>query len=157
MTKPTHVEMINGSRRGVLLERDGSYQEQLRFRLNQMNGASHWAYCVWYVTGELDPLNPKTWDEGQDEYIQCAGSAEAMTVEIRIIDEDGAVRHYVIGKAVKELTGQPTEVITWDNGRFSTKVFPHEVLTVDEATAIFYQCAFENGITGPYVAREIKV
>lgn len=47
--------------------------------------------------------------------MQCAGSAEALTIEVRTLDADGTPHQYTVGKP-GEQTGDPTEVIRWDDG-----------------------------------------
>lgn len=158
MTEPTHVGMLNGSGRGLILEGKLSIAEQFHHILNIMDGTNRWAFAIWKVIGKLDQLNPRTWDAGQDEYIQCAGVADALMVELRVLDEHANPRQIALGKPTSDKYELPSEVISWDNNRYSAKVYPNEVFTANEAADIFY----EYYLNGPdaltaYTVREITL
>lgn len=130
----SHIVQSNGYSRGPLLDIFRPHAEQLRFSLNRMNGSSFWAYGLWRAPEGADLLKDIPLS---DEYLQSAGSAEAMTVEIRVRDEGGVARQYTVGRPGEQPAGAPTEVIHWDDGRHSTTVYPHEVFTADEAADVF--------------------
>lgn len=158
MTRRTHIEQMNGSSRGPLVDSIRPYPDQLRFSLNRMNGSSFWAYSLWRAPADADLLDDIPLSE---KYIQCAGSAEALTIEVRVVDEDGVARQYTVGKPVDEPTeaptGPPTEVIRWDEGRYSTKVHPNEVFTADEAAEVFYGYFLKDSVPETYSLRELDL
>lgn len=158
MTEPTHIQMTNGGSTSVLLDSIRPYEEQIRFVIKRMDGMKLWAYCIWRVPEGLETLNPKTWDNGQEEYLQCAGSADALTIELRVLDGDGAAHQFVLGKEAATPTGEPTEEISWSNGEYKVKVYPHEVFSAEEAGDAFCDY-YKNGMemAGPYVVREITL
>lgn len=74
------------------------------------------------------------------EYLQCAGSAEAMTLEHRSTVH-GVARHVVVGTPERSTTGELVEVC-WQ--RRSVLVQPHEVFDSVSAAAVF-EFYFKNG------------
>ena len=153
MTRRTQVVESNGVSRGPLIDTMRPYPEAIRFSLNRMNGSSFWAYSLWRAPEGADLLDDIPLS---DEYMQCAGSAEALTIEVRTLDADGTPHQYTVGKP-GEQTGDPTEVIRWDDGRHSTKVFPNEVFTADEAAEVFYAYFLTDTVSAPYVLRELDL
>lgn len=154
MTRPTHISQMNGSSRGALIDDFRPYPEQIRYAVNQMDGSSFWAWSLWRAPEGADLLESIPFN---DEYMQCAGTAEALTIEIRRLDPDGTAHQYTIGKPGGERVGEPTEVIHWDEGRHSTTVFPHEVFTADEAAVIFYTYFLTDAVSQPYELRELDL
>lgn len=153
-TRPTHVVQTNGSGRGPLIDTIRPYPEAIRFSLNRMNGTSSWAYGLWRAPAGTDLLEELPFTE---EYLQCAGSAEALTIEVRILDPDGTAHQYTVGKPDGDSTAEPKEVIRWDSDRSGTTVHPHEVFTADEAADIFYAYFLTDRVAPPYVLRELDL
>lgn len=89
--------------------------------------------------------------------MQCAGTAHALALEVRRIEADGTPRQYAIGKPGGDRTGEPTEVIHYDDGRHSTTVYPHEVFTADEAAVIFYTYFLTDDVSQPYELRDLHL
>lgn len=156
MTKPTHIRQLNGFTRGPLVDSVRPYPEQIAFSLNQLDGVKSWAYSLWRAPEGADLLEEIPFSE---EYMQAAGTSEAMTVEVRLLDAGGVARQYTLGKQSEgELSaGQPTETISWDDGRRSTKVYPHEVFTADEAAEIFYAFFLTDKVADGYLLRELNI
>lgn len=154
VTRRTHIEQMNGSSRGPLVDSIRPYPDQIRFSLNRMNGSSFWAYSLWRAPEDANLLADIPLS---DEYIQCAGSAEALTIEVRVIDAEGTGHQYVVGEPGGEASGAPTEVIRWGDGRYSTKVHPHEVFTADEAAEVFSAYFLTDKVSEPYALREIDL
>ncbi|MFT3798346.1 hypothetical protein [Microbacterium sp.] len=154
MTPITHLREVNGFSRGPLLDSFEPYPDQIRYSLNQMDGTSFWAYSLWRAPEGADLLEDIPFSE---DYIQCAGSASALTVELRVVDADGVAHQYVIGTPGTTPTGEPSETIPWDDGRRSTRVYPNEVFTADEAADIFYAYFLTNTIPDTYQRRELHL
>ncbi|MEV7611025.1 hypothetical protein AB0N61_16175 [Microbacterium sp. NPDC089320] len=154
MNQPTHIRQINGSVRGALVDYVRPYPDQIRFSLNQMNGSSTWAWSLWRAPEGADLLDSIPFS---DEYMQCAGTADALALEVRRLDPDGTAHQYAIGKPGGETTGEPTEVILFDEGRHSTTVYPHEVFTADEAAVVFYTYFLTDQVSQPYQLRELDL
>ena len=154
MTKLTHISQMNDSSRGALVDYFRSYPEQIRFSLNRLNGSSFWAWSLWRAPEGADLLESIPFS---DEYMQCAGTAEALTIEVRYLEPDGTPHQYTIGRPDGDPSGEPTEVIHWDDGRYSTTVYPNEVFTADEAAVIFYTYFLTDKVAQPYTLREIDM
>ncbi len=145
---------MNGSSRGALIDYVRPYPDQIRFSLNRMNGSSFWAWSLWRAPEGADLLDSIPLSE---EYMQCAGTAEALALEVRRLDPDGNAHQYAIGKPGGDLAGEPTEVIHFDNGRYFTTVYPHEVFTADEAAVVFYTYFLTDEVSQPYELRELDL
>lgn len=154
MSRDTHVVESNGFSRGPLVDIIRPYPDQLRFTLNRMNGRSLWAYSLWRAPEGSDLLDDIPLS---DEYVQCAGTAEALTIEVRVVDDDGVAHQYTVGKPGATPAGAPTEVIQWDEGRHSTKVHPHEVFTADEAAEVFIAYFLTDKVPDEYTLRELDL
>ena len=154
MNTPTHINEINGESRGPFVDYIRPYPEQLRASLNGMNASSFWAYSLWRAPEGADLLESIPFSE---EYIQCAGTAEALTIEVRFLDPDGTPHQYTVGRPGGDYEEEPTEVIHWDEGRYSTTVYPNEVFIADEAAVVFYTYFLTDKVAQPYVLRELDM
>ena len=154
MTKPTHIRQVDGVSRGPLIDSIRPYPDQIRYSLTRMNGTSKWAYSLWRVPEGADLLEDIPFS---DEYLQCAGSAEAMTIEVRIVNDGGTGHQYVVGRPAESVLGAPTVVIPRDNGKHSDTVYPHEVFTADEAADIFYAYFLTDQVPEQYQLRELDL
>ncbi|MFI5427519.1 DUF6357 family protein [Aeromicrobium sp. UC242_57] len=154
MTSSTHIVQSNGMSRGPLIDSIRPYPEAIRFSLNRMNGTSFWAYSLWRAPDDADLLADIPLS---DEYVQCAGTAAAMTVEVRTVDPDGTAHQFTVGKPGADHAAGRTEMIRWDGDRSSTTVHLHEVFTADEAADVFYSYFLTNEVSAPYVLRELDL
>lgn len=154
MTRRTHVVESNGYSRGPLNDSVRPYPDAIRFALNRLNGMSSWGYSLWRAPEGADLLDDIPLS---DAYLQSAGSAEALTIEVRVIDAEGVAHQYTLGKPGAEQTGEPTEEIRWDEGRHSTAVYPNEVFTADEAADIFYAYFLTDEVPESVVLRELDL
>lgn len=152
MTTPTHIVQLNGFARSPLVDVARPYEDQIRFSVRRMDGAKLWAYSLWRAPDGADLLAEIPFSE---EYIQCAGDAEGVTVEVRVVDEAGTAHQYTVGKPTGGGESEPTETIRWDEGRHSTKVHPHEVFTLDEAADLFVAYYRDNHVPADHTLREI--
>ena len=153
MTKPTHITSHNNYVSGALIDYVRPYPDQIRFSLNLLDGASSWSYTLWRAPEGADLLDslPTT-----GEYMQCGGTADACAIEVRYLDPDGTAHQYAVGKPGDQ-SGEPTEVIYYDDGRHSVTVYPHEVFTADEAAVVFYAYFLTDQVPQPYQLRELDL
>ena len=100
--------------------------------LGRMDGVKTFAYNLWHYPDGLDYEDVDREAESE-EYLQCAGSAAALTVELRERSGDG-YDHWVLATA--PVTGERDHTITWDED-FSTQVHAEEVFTSSEAAPLF--------------------
>lgn len=154
MSRHTHVVESNGYSRGPLIDSVRPYPDAIRFALNRLNGTSFWAYSLWRAPAGTDFLKDIPLS---DEYVQSAGTAQVMTVEVRVLDANGAAHQYVIGKPGDRPAGAPTEVIHWEDGRHSTTVYPNEMFTADEAADVFYVYFQTDEVPESYTLRELDL
>lgn len=150
----THIVQSNGISRGPLIDTIRPYPDAIRYSLNRLNGSSSWAYSLWRAPEGADLLEDIPLS---DTYIQCAGSADALTIEVRTVDDDGVAHQYTVGRAGDEPTGPPTEAIRWDDNRHSTAVHANEVFTADEAADVFYGYFLTDEVVEPYTLRELDL
>ncbi len=118
--------------------------------LQNMNGSSFFAFCLWPFPDDIDfdDYDPSA----AEEYLQCAGSAEAMTVELRVVDDRGH-EHYVVGR--EPLSGECDVVIRYDE--FSVRVHPSEVFTAEQAAPLFDQYLRTTTIPDGYHLRRLDL
>lgn len=145
---------MNGYSRGPLIDSVRPFPDQIKFALNRMNGTSFWAWSLWRAPEDADLLEDIPLS---DEYMQCAGSAQAMTLEVRTVDKDGKGHQFVIGKPEGNQGDKPTEVISWDENKYNTTVYKNEVFTADEAAEVFYAYFLTNEVIEPYTLRELDL
>ncbi|UOE44954.1 hypothetical protein [Agromyces larvae] len=149
----THVVTSNGTSRGELLDWFRSYREQLHRHLSLLDGKKRFAL-------ELGALpRGKNWlDLGADyappEYIQCAGSADRMAIEVREIGPDGVAHQYAIGRG-GDRSGDPSETIQY--AEHQVMVYPDEVFGLHEATGLFYAYFQDGTIPASYARRELSL
>ncbi|MEV7611026.1 hypothetical protein AB0N61_16180 [Microbacterium sp. NPDC089320] len=153
MTKPTHIDQMNGRTRGAFLDDLRPYPEEIQFVLNRMNGMSFWAWSLWRAPEGADLLDSIPFS---DEYMQCVGTADACAIGVRYLDPDGTAHQYAVGRPGDQ-SGEPTEVIYYDDGRHSVTVYPHEVFTADEAAVVFYAYFLTDQVPQPYQLRELDL
>jgi len=67
-------------------------------------------------------------------YLQCAGTADRLTIEMRF-DDGIAARHYVLGRPATPREMGKAEVVENEVG--GVMVLPNEVFNVEQATRIF--------------------
>ena len=154
MIKRTHISETNGYMRGALIDTVLPYPDKIRHSLNRLNGTSSWGYSLWRAP---EGANLRQDIPLSDVYLQSAGTAEALTIETRVLGEDGEFYQYTVGKKVAVESGSPSEVITWDDGRYSTTVYPHEVFTADEAAEVFYEYFLTDTVSDAYTLRELNL
>lgn len=101
--------------------------------LSHLDGEEYYAVALWEMPAgqRLDDIDM---DAFPDEYIQCAGSSEAMTVEIRTMSGDTATQ-YVVGRFSEGHSGEPEVEIPWN--AHVVEVYEDEVFDAEAATEIF--------------------
>ena len=136
----------NGStHQPALLEEMVGYERPLQ----SLDAVTNFAYCLWHYPAGQEFAHP----EYLDNYLQCAGTAECMTVELRVTHEDGTYTHWVLGRG--PLTGGETERVVWDTGQ--TMVHPEEVWTAEQAAPLFEQYARERTVPDWVHRRELDI
>lgn len=136
MKKVTHALTMNGRVHGEVKDPDLSPRELIEQRLDLLDGLVRYSLSLWRLPGEVpfDRVDLAAWPQ---EYIQVAGSADAMTVEVRRA-EQSEWRQYVVGRAARDASEAPVDVvIPWDG--YEVRVYSSEVFSAAEATEVFAQ------------------
>ena len=97
--------------------------------LERMDGEGLQSLVLWHYPADEEFEHP----EYLSNYIQCAGTARRLTVELRRTQPDGTYTHWVLGRFVP--TGTESETIQW--AEFSTRVHPEEVWTAADVAPLF--------------------
>jgi hypothetical protein len=92
-------------------------------------------------------------DSGVTDYLQCAGSANRMTVEVRRILPTG-LGHYVIGRVPTEEDLGAPETIYWSD--YVVQVSTNELFDSHEAETLFVAYYDTNWVPDEYVLRPMK-
>lgn len=111
----------------------GDERQEIAEALPRMDGRRLWALAMWPFPNDVhfDDVN---YEEASSFYVQCAGRAQAMTVEIRERTPE-VPKHYVLG--LGEPTGGADVVIEFDE--FAVNVHPEEVFNAEQATEVFHE------------------
>jgi hypothetical protein len=129
----------------------GPIEERLKRSLNLLDGVNYVAYSLW-------PLPLATRSVGDlrttdiSVYIQSAGTASAMTVEMRD-EKGGTVHHYSVGRKDDPHGSDPAVDIKW--GDSNVWVFPNEVFGAAEAAEIYYFYYLHGTIPPQYDLRPL--
>lgn len=124
-----YATTTNGSSHGYTI--GGDERDQIATALPRMDGRLLWALSMWPLPPGID-FDDVDYEQASSYYLQCAGSAAAMTVEIRERTPEGP-RHYVLGWA--PTTGGADVELEFDE--FAVYVHPEEVFTAEQASEVF--------------------
>ena len=148
----THALLMNGRTWGDAqpLERGGG--DEISRTLHRFDGTEAFALLLGKLPPgkRLDDVSP---DKEANEYIQCAGSADRMTCEVRR-SNGGKYEHFVVGHAPN---GDPLgneETIDWDDVK--TVVASNEVFSADEAAGLFLSYYRTGWVPSRYVLRRLS-
>lgn len=101
---------------------------------------------MWEVTRESLP----------SVFLQAAGTADAMTIEWRRVEEDGAERLYAVGHGGPR-DGEPPVTIDFLEGTARALVYPDEVFAADEAGEMFVHYLHTLTVRDRYTLRELNL
>jgi len=92
-------------------------------------------------------------DAEVDEYIQCAGSADRLTIEVRKREAKGLVQ-YVVGSQLHEQDSpRPTEEVGW--GDHAVHVYDQELFDATSALPIFLEYGATGELPDGFTTREL--
>ncbi|WP_431071492.1 hypothetical protein [Microbacterium phyllosphaerae] len=150
--RETHGEKSPSGLWGFVTDGYRPISDQLRLMLSNLDGVEKLTYIIWRATdpgkGFVTPA-----DVG-DSFMQAGGSADAMTVEVRLPGPDGESHLYTVGRP--EPADGTTTLIPISQDR-AVRVFSNEVFTADEAAVIFYTYYLTDAVSQPYVLRELDL
>lgn len=137
---------------GWITENRRPAPEHLRLMLRHLDAENEYTYVIWRgadpssIIGFRVPAN--------DSFMQAAGSADAMTVEVRLPGPDGESHLYTVGRP--DPADATTALIPISDDR-AVRVFSNEIFTADEAAVIFYTYYLTDAVSQPYVLRELDL
>ena len=126
-----------------------SFADDTEQRLTEpdfLEGYKRYALVVWALPEGADHVDDVPHDSvALSNYMQCGGSTQAMTVEVRVTQEDGSYEHYVVArKPVADPDAWTT--ITYNNTPL--QVHPEEGFTGEQAAPVF-RAYIEGGVIPP--------
>jgi hypothetical protein len=127
--------------------------DMLRSMLERLDGKLRFSL----VLSKLSPnktIEDKREMKRDKNYIQCAGSAKEMSIEIRIVKKGKAIQ-YAVGRSMRWRWGDPKVTIHWSN--YVVKVYRDEVFKAKEATELFAYYLVHNKIPEKYVLRKLDL
>lgn len=133
-----------------------SFEEQLQRSLELLDGDDHFSLLLFHVPDGAG------WPDGpgfnaadyEEEYLQSAGRAGAMVVEIRRSEDDGQFHQYAVGRPVLASSGPAVE-INWQQN--FTIVPANEVFDAHEAATIFLHYFRCRTVPKAYTLRELDL
>lgn len=137
---------------GWIDERRRPLADHLRLVLGKLDAATKFTYTAWRGpdTGSIVVRR----EDVADAFIQAAGSAEAMTVEVRLPGNDGRARLYTLGRAAR--TGDRTVLVPISPDR-AVRVLPEEIFTADQAAEVFTEFLRTGTVASVYTRRELDL
>ncbi|OLO92924.1 NTP pyrophosphohydrolase [Actinomyces naeslundii] len=125
-----------------------------------LTGVKRYSLLVWALpegARHIDDV-PRS-SPARATYIQCGGSTEAMTIEIRVTHDDDSYSHYVVAR---EPVTDPKAwtTVSWDNGNpepYTIQVHPQEVFTGEQAVPVFRAYIEDNALPPADLLRRIDV
>jgi hypothetical protein len=128
--------------------------EDLVFRLDRLDGLKSFAQILWRLPEGLDfsDSNPK---EDAKEYLQCAGSADRMVVEIRRKEDRDELVQYCVG--TDEVSGEtePNEEVHFGANRL--RVCQSEIFDAASALPLFEEYFRTGRIPDTYRLRRLSL
>lgn len=114
--------------------------------LGRMNGIRPFSLLLWRLPDNEDvelAINREIRKEGPSTFIQAAGKASALCVEVRIQDDSGPRGHWSVGRQ-GEAT-EPLRTVTWAVEQYKMEIPNNELFTADQAALVFEQYLINGG------------
>ncbi|WP_278666909.1 NTP pyrophosphohydrolase [Rothia aeria] len=126
-----------------------SFADDTEQRLTEpdfLEGYKRYALVVWALPEGVDHVDDVPHDSvALSNYMQCGGSTQAMTVEVRVTQEDGSYEHYVVAR---KPVADPDAWTTIMYNNTPLQVHPEEVFTGEQAAPVF-RAYIEDGVIPP--------
>lgn len=137
---------------GWIDDRRRSIPDHLKMMLNHLDGEEMFTYVIWRAPNPEKHFVRRR-DIG-DTFIQAAGSASALTVEVKQLGEDGKAHLYTVGKP--QPAGDSTVLVPISRER-AVRVFDNELFTADEAAEIFDFFHGADKVPDSFTLRELDL
>ena len=126
-----------------------SFADDTEQRLTEpdfLEGYKRYALVVWALPEGVEHVDDVPCDSvALSNYMQCGGSTQAMTVEVRVTQEDGSYEHYVVAR---KPVADPDAWTTIMYNNTPLQVHPEEVFTGEQAAPVF-RAYIEDGVIPP--------
>lgn len=153
--KPTFVYEINGASFANLIDGPRSYEDNLQRMVSLLGKSGRLTFSLSRLPDGMD-----IWDVTRESlpsvFLQAAGTADAMTIEWRRVEQDGTERLYTVGRGGPR-DGEPPVTIDFLGGTARALVYPDEVFTADEAGEIFVHFFHTLTVPDRYALRELSL
>lgn len=146
------TEVISGTSKGWLTDEHRPIPDHFRRVLGLLDEEKWYTYSIWRgadpesIVGFRNPAG--------EPFVQAAGGADGITVEVRLLGPNGESRLYTIGRP--EPADDSTTLIPISRTR-AVRVRSNEVFTAHEAAEIFYTYYLTESVSEIYVLRELDV
>jgi len=150
---PYAYNLPDGS--STTFNRLASPAEKTARRLVSRMGSTQPTLCVWRLPDGADLFDLDD-DEWPKTFLQAAGTAEAMTIEWRRLDDDGEERLYVVGHGGLR-QGEPNTPVDVNYGGDVIKIHPDEVFDADEAGDILVTYLHTERVPDKYALRLLNL
>lgn len=151
MAVPTHV--VNAMDYEMWLGPDETLYS-FRTPLDALDGRTRYARVMWRLPrpGWEQDFTDAEIADAKTAFLQVGGSAQEMTVEVRLPGGQGRTGLFTVGRPpAADLTSPPS--VTIHVGEYPTRVYPNEVFAAAEAADIWFYY-YKNGAVPPsYVLR----
>lgn len=137
----THVTTVNGFTKIPLDDSEGPVSNTLAGMLGRLNGTSLFSLALWKLPAGAALGDASATRAADENYLQSAGSATAMSIELRRT-VDGVASQFAVGSSSSSATNAPWVSIPF--GQHTLEVQPNEVFSAEEAAAI-YLAYYETG------------
>ncbi|MFB9309808.1 hypothetical protein BJY17_000737 [Agromyces hippuratus] len=131
------------------------YRDQLVHAIGRLDGTENFAFKLGALPEgkRFNELGSNGWRP--DQYVQCAGRADALAIEVRRQNLDGSFSQLAVGRGGPR-DGEPVVRVPYGDGH-SVLVYDDEVFGQAEAVEIFHRY-FQTGEVGEaYMLREIDL
>jgi len=125
---------LNSRSTDPLLDYRRGYRDELLAQLRRMNGTTRWSVALWPI-----PPRVRTWNgiwrkwSSAESYLQCAGTADAMVIELREHYDDGTFDHFAVVRP--EPAGSGDVVVRWTGEEMTVPAA--EAFAAEEAAEVF--------------------
>ena len=146
---PTHVLTINGRNSFELSEAVKPAADVLARSIDLLDGDRKFALSLWRLPDNkrLDKVDR---EREPAEYMQCAGSADRLTIEVRERGENG-YGQFVVGRSITTDEESSLENIHWEE--HVVRVHPSEIFGAAEAKEIFNYYLAHNAVPASFNKR----
>lgn len=136
--------------------------QKMAHRLTDPSFLSDHAYFAtgaWALPPGVHYYNVSYDDPARDNYIQCAGTYQALTIEIRTTEPNGSYKHYTVAREPVTNPNHWTQ-LTINNGDpkgIVVDLHPEELFTGPQAAQVFTPYILNATLPPPHLLRQTDV